>query len=216
MSLLGRPPIRIGRAQREQRDDRVFVIATEDEYAPYQYFRALNFPRAKVFVVPTRDGLSAPEHVFDRLKRAYETARDLKEAQPDDEFWLLLDTDHWVEGAHRQGLLEALRQARQSGFRSAISNPCFELWLLLHHQEVPRGAPVGPCEAVGGMVRQALGAYQKTNIEPARFPAERIPDAIRRARALEANPDDPEAYWPANPGTRVYLLLEAILGAQNR
>ena len=49
MSLLARKPVRIGRAQREARDDRVFLVATEDTHAPAQYFAELAFPRVKVF-----------------------------------------------------------------------------------------------------------------------------------------------------------------------
>lgn len=35
--------------------------------------------------------------------------------------------------AHIKPFLAALQMARQHGVHVALSNPCFELWLLLHH-----------------------------------------------------------------------------------
>ena len=35
------------------------------------------------------------------------------------------------------GISDAKQMARASGIKLAISNPCFELWLLLHFREQP-------------------------------------------------------------------------------
>lgn len=211
MSLLARKPVRIGRAQREARDDRVFLVATEDTHAPEQYFRALAFRRVKVFILPTEDGRSAPGHVFDRLRAAFESAKERKEVQPNDEFWLLLDTDHWIKGTNLPGLLDALQQAQKAGFRFAMSNPCFELWLLLHHEEIVPGTTFGKCAEVEARLRAALKGYNKGNVKAEHFPRESITTAIQRARSLEAHPDSPGGYWSEKAGTRVYLLLESVM-----
>jgi hypothetical protein len=212
MSLLGRKPTRIGRAQREARDDRVFLVATEDTHAPAQYFEGLAFPRLKVFVLPAEDGRSAPGHVLDRLREAFASAQQRKEVQANDEFWLLLDTDHWIKGTNLPGLLDALQQAQKAGFRLAMSNPCFELWLLLHHEDVPAGTSFGKCAEVGARLRAALDGYNKVKLRAEHFPRKSIPAAIQRARGLEATPDSPGGHWPEKAGTRVYLLLESISG----
>lgn len=213
MSLLRRTPISIGRAERERRDDRFFVVAAEDTYAPSQYFDGLDFHRVKVVVLPTPpgSGLSSPEHVVDRLNEAFQQAKRNRECQEDDEFWLLLDTDHHVRGTHLRGTTEALAQARQVGFEVAISNPCFDLWLLLHLEEPLAGEQLRNCAAVEARLRAVLGSYDKTAIKRGSFPLAKVPDAIRRARSLESNPDAPEGRWPESTGTRVYRLLESIL-----
>lgn len=210
MSLLKREPLSIGRAQRERRDDRVFVVAAEDTYAPSQYFEHLPLPRVKVIVIPTpvNSGLSSPGHVVDRLKAAFTAVKRRGEIQSGDEFWVCLDTDHHVRDTHLRGTLEALRNARQAGFELAISNPCFELWLLLHHVDVTRGTVYGNGAPVVKVLREILGSYDKTAIRGGMFPLAKVPDAIRRARALETAPDDPAGYWPETTGTRVYQLLE--------
>ena len=88
MKPLTRKAIRIGRAQRELRDDRIFVVATEDTYAPQQYFEKLSMPRVKVIVLstPPGSGLCAPEHVVERLKNAFDESRSRNEIQTGDEF----------------------------------------------------------------------------------------------------------------------------------
>ena len=212
MSLLNRKPVRIGRAQRAERDDRYFVVASEDTHAPKQYFEALTFRRVKVIVLPTEDGLSAAEHVVDRLRDAFESAKKLKEVQPDDEFWLLLDTDHRIHRQHLAALKRALSDARKSGFGVAMSNPCFELWLLLHHEPIVRGTCFRRCDEVEQRLNKALGDYDKAHLKTNHFPRESIQTAIRNARNLETEPNAPTDLWPETAGTRVYLLLESILG----
>jgi hypothetical protein len=46
-----------------------------------------------------------------------------------DEVWCVFDVDEHPK------LAEARDQANANGIQLAVSNPCFELWLLLHFQE---------------------------------------------------------------------------------
>jgi hypothetical protein len=211
MSLLNRHPVSIGREIREFRDDRVFVVATDDTYAPEQYFKHLALRRVRVLVLPTERGESSPAHVVARLKAAYEVYANAHEVRERDEFWIFLDRDHHFKGTHTPQTLEALRVGKTAGFEVAISNPCFELWLLLHHEEVLPDAELDNCAAVESSLRARLGSYNKTNILPGQFPLDLVETAIRRARALEKSPDSPTALLPLPIGTRVYRLLEKIL-----
>jgi len=216
MSLITRKPVSIGRAQRIQRDDRCFVVATDDTDAPKQYFDALAFPRVKILVLETlRDsGMSAPVHVVRRIKDAFERCKNAGEVQADDEFWVLLDTDHHLKPNHIDGTRDAVRTATQAGVNIAFSNPCFELWLLLHHADVPRGTVFKNYEALKPELEKAVGKYDKTALRSGHFPQTRIPDAIRRARVLETSPDSPNGYWPESTGTRIYRLFERILSTK--
>ena len=209
MSLLNRQPVSIGREIRSLRDDRVFVVATDDTYAPSQYFEHLPLPRVKVVFLPTSEnsGLSSPRHVVDRLKDAYIEVRSKKQIQDGDEFWVFLDTDHHLKSSHLPGTLEALLIVRQAGFEIAISNPCFELWLLLHHVDVAPGTVFANYDEIETRLKE-IGPYNKNAIKPGQFPMGRIPNAIRRARALDTTLNAP---WPETAGTRVYRLLERIL-----
>lgn len=210
MSLLNRKPLSIGRGERKLRDDRFFVVATDDTYAPAQYFEHLPLPRVRIMVLPTPagSGLSAPVHVVQRLKDAFKDVSQRKQVQSGDEFWVLLDTDHHFRDNNMVGTLEAIRAAQQVGFEVAVSNPCFELWLLLHHVDVPLGTTFAKCEAVEAQIRASLGQYNKTSIKPGQFPLDRVLDAIRRARVLETKPN---SAWPEQVGTHVYRLMERAM-----
>lgn len=47
-----------------------------------------------------------------------------------DEFWCVFDFDEYFESPHE--LNELVSSARKAGLEAAVSNPCFELWLVLH------------------------------------------------------------------------------------
>lgn len=213
MPLIRRQPRPISRDQGFFRDARLFVVATEDTYAPKQYFALFSNPRLHVEVLETIPGQRQdPRAVVNRLigyAEVYQIAGD-------DQLWALLDTDHWTEGKHKAGLLEAIADARQRGYRVAMSNPCFELWLLLHHESVTRGTRFADCDVVGSRIRSIVGSFNKTNLRPEHYPIGSVHSAVERARALETMNDFENAaanYWPETTGTRVFLLIQELVTA---
>ena len=145
--------------QVQQRDARLFVIAVEGEASgeEFRYFTALQQlevvdPR-RVKLLPlaasSEEHDSAPEHVLERLDRhaARFPLRSL------DQCWLALDLDTWKD----RSLSFVCQEAAQRRYGVALSNPCFEIWLLLHfitEQEVCTAACAAsaawppPCRAV--------------------------------------------------------------------
>ena len=91
MSLTQRKPRPLIRDSESLRDDRLFIIACDDTYAPKQYFNFFSMARIKVHVIetPKEDTSSHATHV---LKRLQEVKYD-----EDDERWMLLDTDHCIK-----------------------------------------------------------------------------------------------------------------------
>ena len=150
MSLFPRKARPLGRDTASLRDDRLFIIACDDTFAPKQYFDFFRLTRVKIHVVPTTDGTSVAAHV---LRRLLEFEHD-----PDDELWMLLDTDHCTQGTHLQGFTGALREASQQGVQVALSNPCFEFWLLLHHLDETAASAL----TLGGHPKPANGGHLKT------------------------------------------------------
>ena len=78
-----------------QRDARFFVVATEGAETEPRYLHALQerdlVPRSrvKIHVLPTNEGRSAPDHLAARIDAFLHEYTLL----PDDEVWLVLDTD---------------------------------------------------------------------------------------------------------------------------
>lgn len=142
---------------------------------------ALRNPAVTVRVVGSR---SAPHDVVTEAAARRESAPN-----DFDEVWCVVDVDEFKLDA-------AERLAVQHGVRLAVSNPCFELWLLLHHED-RRAGIVDAADAIR-LLRQHVQGYDKRRVKLADFAAG-IDDAIRRARDL----DDGAVTGP-NPSSGVW------------
>jgi hypothetical protein len=200
MSLIQRQPRPLTRDAASLRDDRLFIVACDDTFAPKQYFNFFRLTRVQVHVVPTPDGSSAARHVLDRLLRV--------DHDEDDERWMLLDTDHCVQGTHLAGFVEALAEAKRQGVNVALSKPSFELWLLLHHVEESALGPLPAAKDVEVALRARLGQYNKTNLKQEHYPLASVSDACDRAMRLDATVEGGDI--PRENTTRVYRLWQAI------
>ena len=62
-------------------------------------------------------------------------------AHKDDEFWIVMDIDQNLsenikdsnDKSFKVYFIETLDTCDEKGYKYAISNPFFEMWLLLHH-----------------------------------------------------------------------------------
>lgn len=191
-----------------QRDAYLVLVASEDTYAVDQYFKALEANaiiderKVRVVVLDTGDsGRSAPLAVRQRLADA---ERGIDELRPLDERWLCLDLDHWGTGRHTPNLARACKEALEAGYQLAISNPAFEVWLLLHFCDEPSPTQ----KACEDELTELLGArYDQTRLQPDLYTRETVDLAIARARALDT---DPNQRWPQEPGSHVYRLVERL------
>jgi hypothetical protein len=192
------------------RDDRLFIVATEDKYASKQYFEALRLSRVKLLLLETDDCNSSPQAVVDRIKKVRESR---KSKISEDQFWIVLDTDHWTSGNHAEGTIRAMNDARQCGISIAFSNPCFEFWLLLHHlAEPPQGDAHSTCEHSAQALRDLLGSYNKTKINAAIYKLGMIRLALSHAETLDIG----GGYWPSQNGSHVYKLIKELLPSMLR
>jgi hypothetical protein len=204
MSLFDRKPRPIPTRDKDPsslRDDRLFIVACDDTYAPQQYFAFFRLTRVKIHVVPTLNGTSVAEYVLDRL-----LSFDYGEG---DERWMLLDTDHVTQGTHLPGFLRALQTAATQGVNVALSKPCFELWLLLHHELETAVSTLGNAKDVEEVLRAQLGEYNKTNLKEEHYPPSLVAAAFERAERLDLSVGGGSI--PNANTTRVYQLWKAIV-----
>lgn len=113
-----------------------------------------------------------------------------------DEVWCVVDVDEFE-------LREAEADARRCGIELSVSNPCFEVWLLLHH--VDCRAALARCAAARDRMKRHVPGYDKTKLDFACF-AGGVTDAVARAKALEPT----GANWAKNPSTSVWRLVEKM------
>jgi hypothetical protein len=119
-----------------------------------------------------------------------------------DEAWCVVDVDRFeIEG---QKVTAACAAATAAGIRLAVSHPCFEYWLLLHHTD--SSTPTPKCDTVVNRLRRYVSSYNKTKL---RFDDFRlgVVDAVARARKRDHTGED----WRRNPSTGVWRLVEKII-----
>ena len=202
------------------RDARLIVIASEGKDTERIYFKALakeySNPRVHVHILERsvdEQNNSSPEHVLKQLND-YKSQYEL---EADDELWLVVDKDRWTEAMLSR---VATKCSKEVAMHMALSNPCFELWLLLHIEDVALLTPEEQKQWMENRkksknadpylkvrLRQKMGSYHESSYDAQTLMAH-VENAIERARTLDKNPND---RWPQTLGTRVYLLAKSVM-----
>jgi len=117
-----------------------------------------------------------------------------------DEVWCVFDVDEHPPAR----LQEARLQASADGIYLAVSNPCFELWALLHFQD--QMAHIERGDARRHLQRHVVG-YGKALPFKLLYPA--YEKAVQRAQELDRRREDADDPG-GNPSTGVYRLTERI------
>jgi hypothetical protein len=173
---------------------------TEEEYLIHYH----RHHRSKVNIeIPEFYGtpLSLVKQAVDAKKR---NERDEKrgKGRAHDEVWCVFDVDKHPD------LKEAASLARDHGIKLAISNPCLELWFLLHFE--PHTAYIESHKAQAAaekhtkckksLSKEALGALD-----------EKYELAKDRARKLdEKHAGDESAFPENNPSSGVWKIVDSI------
>ena len=197
------------------RSARLVVIASEGRCTESIYFSAvkdkLRAPNVHVEILSRDTNESSPESVHAQITdfmRQYNI-------EDDDELWIVIDRDRWHER-----MLSQIAQlcAQNPHLNFCMSNPCFELWLLLHLEDVRKydepttTALIANRKSSSGLtwlkrrMRNLLGSYSESNYEVSRL-LPNVSSAMEIARKLDVNPSD---RWPQTIGTRVYQLMGSI------
>jgi hypothetical protein len=192
------------------RDARLFVIASEGAVTEPRYFNGLkerwHNPRIHIEVL-TRDDptLSSPEQVLktlDGFAREY-ALRD------GDQLWLVMDRD--LRSWKPRTMAGVARECERKTYHLAVSNPCFELWLLLHFEDVPSQGDARRSELFENADDLLKSEVARSCSSGCDYIENFIPHtrtAITRAEALDTKP---QARWPSQLATRVYRLVGQLV-----
>ncbi len=195
--------------KRARRDASLVIIATEGDREEPAYFDRLREhdllrPKQIIHVEPPQEHASDPQSVLFVAKGARE---GYGATQPDDRVWCVVDVDHHTGGRHVAGFTQMLKEAAEAAIEVAVSNPCFQVWYLLHVAAL-EGLVLTDYQTVSA----ALGPRVTEPRLPGGVPREcidraRIDQAIQRAAASH----DPSQPWPQQPGTTLHRLVSSIL-----
>lgn len=201
-----------GRSRRSRLDNRkvdtravlpTMTIVCDDSVTAPKYFHCLQRvvkQVAKLNVLAASQGKTSARAVVDRAIDEYER---LDKDDDHDAVWVVIDMEQ--EDHHRQQAKQEKKRAKSKGVNVALSNPCFEVWTLLHLEDTGRN--FNGCAAVIGRLKQlwkdefGKSFDSKTQIDFEKIIARRH-EACKRAKSHQ---QDNDQSW-----TEVYKILEAI------
>lgn len=205
------------RASNTSEKEKIFVLAFEGNKTEDRYFSAFKgsdkFNDELIYLHLLKrarnDTNSAPSHVFNRLKKE---VKDEFNFGHSDELWMIIDTDSWP---NIPDIIDACNKL--GNMFVAVSNPCFEFWLLLHRKDVNEYS--GDEKAlilenrkisnnrnyVDSKIVEAVGSYNKSRLRVDDF-LPFIEKAVAQSKAL----DVPKESYPTRLGSHIYKLIERI------
>lgn len=202
--------------------EKMFVLSYEGKVSEKKYFE--DFRKSELFndsglieVIslkrPTNRG-SDPISVKKLLQEAKKEYR-FKDM---DEFWLIIDRDEWEE-IHNHNFDKLVDDCKkENNFYLAMSNPCFEIWLILHLKDInefnkdEKGRIIAN-ERISNSknyIDTVLSEIQGRGYNKRPNPRIFLPltnTAISRAKELDGENQD----YPKQLGTHIYKLIEKLM-----
>jgi RloB-like protein len=200
----------LGRPSPKWKPKQRFLLLCEGKVTEPRYFRDLrNEIRSRLLDIEVVGPCGVPktlvQYGVDRKRQADRAARGAGDSfLRYDEVWCVFDVDsHPNLGAAKQ-------QAHDNGLRLAISNPNFELWILLHFQD---HFSEEDRREIRRLCKLHLPDYGKE--APYSTLRPHYADAVRRAKHIQTVQEQ-RGTPGGNPSTGVYELTEKLRSSQLR
>lgn len=120
-----------------------------------------------------------------------------------DECWAVFDVE-WPQ--HHPHLAEALELAEAQGVRVAVSNPCFEIWLILHLDDHSRFLDNPEAERFS----RALDGRAGKSIDPDIYLPHRAVAIMRANRLASRHAKNGTLFPEDNPSSSMSDLVESL------
>ena len=190
-----------------------FLVLLEGTHTERRYLDdlcgKLRFAAYNVVIeTPDSDPLHLVENAI-KWRQQEQTLADRLEAVAYDQVWVVCDRER--QHHHRfPRLQQAFTLAQAHGIHIALSIPCFEYWLLLHHRLHP--GVLADCEAVEAQLTAEQSTAGLPGYDKSTYPLDfyvvrnRVKAACERGRRMrehhtKADPLDPPRHW-----TKDYIL----------
>jgi hypothetical protein len=184
------------------------IIACEDSISVPLYFRAI-FKDLKENHAIAASSLIIAEHKHSDPLGVLQDLRNHPSYQEFDHQWIVIDRDQerTNSGGHPiSNFNQAISDAKREGIKIAYSNPCFEIWYLLHFEY--RNTAIDRDELCKKLETDI--GYQKNKLP--RLSPDQQKTAIRNAKNLieswqSQSPQNPVSPATDNPSTTVHELV---------
>lgn len=217
-----REPIPLIRASGFANAEKLFILSFEGETTEPCYFE--DFRTSPYFndsglieVIPLKKADNTGTDPIS-VKKLLKKAKNEFSFKKTDEFWLIIDRDHW-ETTHKHSFDSLVIDCKaEKNFYLAMSNPCFEIWLILHLKDISEfteDEQLAILENKKVSIRKnhidaVLGELQGKGYKKKADPKIFLPltgIAIERAKALDMMEED----YPTKIGTHLYKLVEKLI-----
>lgn len=223
-----REPIPLIREGGHRNAEKLFVLSYEGRETEKKYFDDFRYSdlfndSGLIETVPLKRPKGQGSDPFS-VKKLLQIAKREYRFKNTDEFWLIIDRDHW-ETIHNHSFDALVAECREEGnFYLAMSNPCFEIWLVLHFKNISAFTDEEKRlilenkkisskkhyidELLGELQGDGRG-YNKRPNPTIYLPLTR--GAIERAKLIDQVNED----YPKAIGTHVYKLIEKLIVPEN-
>lgn len=206
------------RGSKKRQEKPIIVIIPEGSETEPAYFRHFNSrdKNIKVEVIENSSNGAATDYAALMRKAAKYKSDYQLSPKKGDAVWIVADgdVDYNTPGsleAKNTALSDMRKRAESAGINVAISNPCFELWYLLHFGYT--SGFMKDYDAVKNKLVNFLPEYEK-NKDVYDLLYENMDAAIQHAKQLELFHEENGESIPLNPSTNpfteVYKLIEQI------
>jgi hypothetical protein len=195
----------------------LIVIATEGTKTEKKYFEELSkeycnhrSDKVQVVVLERSKTTSNPKHVLEQLI----THKKLLKLKKTDKLYMVIDRDKW----RVRELRYVARECMNKKFNFILSNPCFEIWFILHFESIDKLSESERqkiqanengflCKRIRAHVRE----YNKSNPNVKLF-FSNTQTAIKNSEKIKLFP---KQRWHDSLGTTVHQIVKRIIGITN-
>jgi hypothetical protein len=202
--------------------EKMFILSYEGKISEKKYFE--DFRKSDLFNdsgLIEIISLKRPENRGSdpiNVKKLLQEAKKEYRFKDTDEFWLIIDRDDWEEIHNYNFDILVDDCKKENNFYLAMSNPCFEIWLILHlidinefeeddkERIVANAKNSNSKNYIDTILSEIQGRGYNKRPNPQLFlPLTKT--AINRAKEL----DDENQDYPKQLGTHIYKLIEKLI-----
>lgn len=206
---------KLERSQPSRKITQKILIACEGSKTEPIYFNSirndLRSPTLEIIVLPPQRKTD-PGNIIERLIEERQKMKNEKRWTTNDTAWAVFDGDEHIERS-RENWQNAINRANTQKINLAITNPCFELWYLIHFQDhlsqINR-------DKLLNLLNKHIPEYDKSmSLFPK--PLKSLTEtAIQRAEKIAKQIEREELYKYSNPCcSDLPKLISSLLGLKN-
>lgn len=202
--------------------EKMFILSYEGKVSEKKYFE--DFRNSELFNDNGLIEIISLKRPSNRGSDPINVKKLLQEAKKEyrfkatDEFWLIIDRDDWEE-IHNHNFDKLVDNCKkENNFFLAMSNPCFEIWLILHLKDINEYDESEKQKIIANdkisnaknHIDIVLGEIQGRGYNKRPNPRIFLPltnIAIERAKELNKENED----YPTLLGSHVYKLIEKLI-----